>query len=92
MSNAGKVLLAFVTLAFSLNAQTSKPASRENVPHLEKRGTATQLIVDGKPFLMLAGETGNSSASNLKYLGTIWPKVVKMNLNTLLVPVYLGPD
>ena len=85
MSNAGKVLFAFVFLAFSLNAQTNKPAT---VPHLETKGTTKQLIVDGKPFLMLAGETGNSSASDLKYLDEIWPKIVKMNLNTLLVPVY----
>ena len=85
MSNAGRVLVAFLLLAFSLNAQTNKPAS---IPHLKQQGTATQLIVDGKPFLMLAGETGNSSASDLKYLDSIWPKIVKMNLNTLLVPVY----
>jgi hypothetical protein len=85
MSNAGKVLFAFVFLASSLNAQTNKPST---IPHLEKQGTAKQLIVDGKPFLMLAGETGNSSASDLKYLDEIWPKIVKMNLNTLLVPVY----
>jgi hypothetical protein len=85
MSNAGKVLFAFVFLTFSLNAQTNKPPA---LPHLEKQGTAQQLIVDGKPFLMLAGETGNSSASDLKYLDEIWPKIVKMNLNTLLVPVY----
>jgi beta-galactosidase GanA len=85
MSNAGRILIAFVLLAFSLNAQTNKPAT---IPHLEKQGTTKQLIVDGKPFLMLAGETGNSSASDLKYLDEIWPKIVKMNLNTLLVPVY----
>lgn len=85
MSNAGKVLFAFVFLAFSLNAQTNKPAT---IPHLEKQGTTKHLIVDGKPFLMLAGETGNSSGSYLKHLDEIWPKVVKMNLNTLLVPAY----
>jgi beta-galactosidase GanA len=85
MSKASNVLFAFVCLAFSLNAQTNKPAT---IPHLEKHGTATQLIVDGMPFLMLAGETGNSSASDLKYLDEIWPKIAKMNLNTLLVPIY----
>ena len=37
---------------------------------------------------MLAGETGNSSASDLNYMNKIWPKIVKMHLNTLLVPVY----
>jgi hypothetical protein len=34
-------------------------------PHLEKRGSATQLIVDGKPFLILGGELHNSSSSSL---------------------------
>src|SRR5260370_31527774 len=33
-------------------------------PHLEKRGSATQLMVDGKPFLVLGGELQNSSSSN----------------------------
>ena len=85
MSNAGKILFAFVFLAFSLNAQTNRPAT---IPHLERHGTTKHLIVDGKPLLMLAGETGNSIASDLKCLDEIWPKIVRMNLNTLLVPVY----
>jgi hypothetical protein len=85
MSRTGTCLLVLVLIGFSLTAQTKKPSA---LPHMEKHGTATQLIVDGKPFLMLAGETGNSSASDLKYLDKIWPKSVKMNLNTLLVPVY----
>ena len=31
-------------------------AQQNQAPHLEKRGAATQLIVDGKPFLILGGE------------------------------------
>jgi hypothetical protein len=58
------------------------------IPHLQKQGTAIQLIVHNKPFLMLGGELGNSSASNLKYLAPIWPKLKTMHLNTVLVPVY----
>ncbi len=58
------------------------------IPHLRKQGTATQLIVDGKPFLILAGELHNSSASGLEYMKPIWPKLVKINLNTVLAPVY----
>ena len=58
------------------------------IPHLVKQGTASHLIVNGKPLLMLAGETGNSSASDLASMNTIWPKVVAMHLNTLVVPVY----
>jgi beta-galactosidase GanA len=58
------------------------------IPHLRKQGTATQLIVDGEPFLMLGGELGNSSSSSLEYMKPIWPKLVEMHLNTVLAPVY----
>ena len=58
-----------------------------HAPHLEKRGAATQLIVDGKPFLMLSGELHNSSSSNLEYMKPIWPKLAAMGLNTVLTPL-----
>ncbi len=58
------------------------------IPHLRKQGSATQLFVHGRPFLMLGGELGNSSASDLKYLAPIWPKLQAMRLNTILAPVY----
>jgi len=57
-------------------------------PHLEKQGSATRLIVDGKPFLILGGELGNSSSSSVDYMRPIWPKLVKLHLNTVLMPVY----
>jgi hypothetical protein len=63
-------------------AQQSRP------PYLRRQGTATQLVVDDKPFLVLAGELGNSTSSSLEYMRPIWPKLVAMNLNTVLVPVY----
>lgn len=55
--------------------------------HLEKRGAVTQLIVDGKPFLMLSGELHNSSSSNLEYMKPIWPKLAAMGLNTVVTPL-----
>jgi beta-galactosidase GanA len=58
------------------------------LPHLKKQGTATQLIVHNQPFLMLGGELGNSSASDLKYMMPVWPKLKAMHLNTVLMPVY----
>jgi hypothetical protein len=51
---------------------------------LRKQGTATQLIVDGKPFLALAGELLNSSATSLEYMKPLWPEFAKAKLNTLL--------
>jgi beta-galactosidase GanA len=64
------------------------PQSISAIPHLRKQGTATQLIVHNKPFLMLGGELGNSSASDLKYMAPLWPKLKAMHLNTVLMPVY----
>ena len=64
------------------------PQSTSALPRLKKQGTATQLIVHGKPFLMLGGELGNSSASDVKYMAPIWPKLKAMHLNTILMPVY----
>lgn len=55
---------------------------------LHKQGSATQLYVDGKPFVILGGELGNSSASSPADVARIFPKLQRMNLNTVLVPVY----
>jgi beta-galactosidase GanA len=66
------------------NAQTKNDPS---LPHLEKQGTATQLVVDGKPFLVLGAELNNSSASSLEYLKPLWPKLVATHLNTVLATV-----
>jgi beta-galactosidase GanA len=64
----------------------AQPAS-PSIPHLEKRGGVTQLIVDGRPFLMLAGELTNSASSNLDYLAPYWPKLAAANINTVLAAV-----
>ncbi|MDE5701167.1 DUF5597 domain-containing protein [uncultured Bacteroides sp.] len=55
---------------------------------LQKQGTATQLTVDGKPFLILGGELGNSSAACTEDIERIFPKLQRMGLNTVLVPAY----
>ncbi len=60
----------------------------QSIPHLQKKGTTQQLIVDGKPFSVLGGELGNSTASSLNYMRPFWQKFKVMNLNTILVPAY----
>lgn len=55
---------------------------------LQKQGTVTQLVVHGMPFLILGGELGNSSAACPQDIERIFPKLKKMGLNTVLVPVY----
>ncbi|MDQ8188621.1 beta-galactosidase, partial [Pelagicoccus sp. SDUM812002] len=63
-------------------------ALADSLPHLATKGTATQLIVDGKPFLARGGELGNSTASNRANLGQYWEKFQALNMNTVLAPVY----
>lgn len=73
-----------VLAAICVSAQTGQLSS---IPHLEKRGNVTQLIVDGKPFLALAGELGNNAATSLEYMKPIWPRLAAANLNTVLAAV-----
>src|SRR5512138_2867568 len=82
-------LISFL-FVFSALAMCYAPcnAQQSGIPHLRKKGAATQLIVDDKPFLFLAGELGNSSSSSLEYMAPVWPKLAALKLNTVLVPVY----
>ena len=62
-------------------------ASAADIPHLQKHGAATQLIVGGEPFLILGGELGNSTSSSREYLAPYWATLTTMHLNTVLAPV-----
>ena len=42
---------------------------------------------DLKPYIMLAGEVHNSSSSSLEFMEEIWQKAVRLNMNTLLLPI-----
>ena len=68
----------------------SKKAKKiaNKIPFLKRQGNAVQLIVDGKPFLILGGELGNSTASSVESIKSVWLKLKQKNLNTVLAPVY----
>ena len=57
------------------------------LPAVRQMGDATQLIVDGKPYLILGGELGNSSAGTAAQADEILPRLAQMHLNTVLMPV-----
>ena len=78
-------LALFVMMGCAASA-FGKPTA-DNIPHLRTSGNATQLIVDGKPYLALAGELANTASSSLEYMEPVWPRLAKMNLNTVLVAV-----
>jgi len=77
---------SYCLLLFAATIATAQTAGSK-IPYLQKQGTATQLIVDGKPFLVLGGELANSSSSNLSYMEPIWARLTEQKLNTVLAPV-----
>ena len=64
--------VALVTAMAAASGQAALPD--RGLPRLQKRGTAVQLVVDGKPFLILGAELNNSSASSLEYMKALWPR------------------
>ena len=81
-----RIVLSLLLLAVAAAGHAALPDP--SLPHLRRQGTATQLVVGGKPFLMRGGELGNSTATNAAYLQPFWSKFADLNLNTVLVPVY----
>jgi hypothetical protein len=59
--------LIIVALLMLCSGCSNERSGREEsqmtgIPRLEKQGAATQLMVDGDPFLILGGELHNSSS------------------------------
>jgi len=75
-----------IAIGVSLLGAATTAAADPALPHLRRQGTATQLIVDGAPFLVRGGEVGNSTGEP-DYLRPFWPKLQALKLNTLVVPV-----
>jgi hypothetical protein len=77
--------IAILLVAFTAYGNAQLPSG--GIPHLEKSGGLTHLMVDGKPFLIFGGELRNSSTSSLEYMKPIWPRLAAEKMNTLLAPV-----
>jgi len=76
------IILLIPLFSSNCSRQTAVP-----IPSLKEQGTATQLIVDGKPFIALCGELTNNAATSLEYLKPIWPALTKSNLNSVIAGI-----
>ena len=62
------ILISYLVFSIKSYSQTEQPSSNQQsqssssiIPHLEKQGTATRLVVQGKPILLQAVELHNST-------------------------------
>jgi hypothetical protein len=62
-------------------------AHASEIPRIEKLNDGGRLVVNGKPYLILGGELGNSSAGTAAQADSILPKLAKIHVNTVLIPV-----
>jgi beta-galactosidase GanA len=83
---AVKFVLSSAVLSFGFAASLSI-MSGQGLPAIQSQGSAQQLIVQGKPYLILGGELGNSSAGTAAQADVILPKLARMHFNTVLMPV-----
>ena len=76
-------LATVLLMAGGCTPKASEETTAVEGPHLEKRGGVTQLIVEGKPWLALGCELGNSTSSSRKYLAPYWEKLKDSGVNTV---------
>ncbi len=62
-------------------------AHAAELPRVSLQNGASRLTVDGKPFVMFAGELGNSSAGTAEQADDILPRLASQHVNTVLMPV-----
>jgi beta-galactosidase GanA len=74
----------FLAIVFSLSTPTLYAAE---LPHIKMENGTGQLIVNGQAYLILGGELGNSSAGTQAQADLIVPKLARMHVNTILMPV-----
>lgn len=73
--------------SFCLGVVLVAGAAAQVLPAVRMENGASQFLVQGKPFLMLAGELGNSSAGTAAEADTILPRLASLHFNTVLMPV-----
>ncbi len=62
-------------------------AIAETMPRLDHENGQFTLLVDGKPYLLLGAQVHNSSGWP-ENMATLWPTLLQLHANTVMVPVY----
>jgi hypothetical protein len=70
-----------------LGCMLALSSAAAEIPRIVTNTVGGQLIVDGKPYLILGGEIGNSSSGTSAQADEILPRLAQMHINTVLMPV-----
>jgi hypothetical protein len=87
------ILISFFLLPVNGCNKNSNNQSEESlisttqIPRLEKQGTATRLVVQGKPFLLISGELHNSTCGGFDCMRPVWKRMAAKNLNSVIATV-----
>jgi len=82
-----RTLLACGAIICPLALASAQAPFSLNIPHLEKRDGMTKLIVDGQPFICVAGELTNTASSDREGTQGAISRLAAANLNTILTVV-----
>lgn len=80
-------LFIFLLFCPGIQQAVAQHLSGPGQPALIKKNGYTQLIVDGKPFVAIAGELHNSSSSGLAYFSQALQYAQSLNINTVIASV-----
>lgn len=75
-----KIVLSFLALLCCINIQAGVK--------LQKQGSATQLVVNDKPMLLLAAELSNSAATSPADIRKALKQMKNSGVNSVFVPAY----
>jgi hypothetical protein len=82
------VKLAFWLLCIIVvTAGCADTPTATDIPHLEKRDGMKKFIVDGRPFICVAGEVSNTASSDFETMKETIRLLSRANLNTILTVV-----
>ena len=73
-------------LGAAIAAPVAAADSGRPLPHFVHQDGRHALLVDGKPFLILAGQVNNSS-NYPAVLPQVWPAIEKLHANTVQMPI-----
>ena len=82
------LLIVFSACGNTDNGILSPEEQNSNaLPYIKETNGVKQLMVDGSPFIMIAGELLNSSSSSIQYMDPIWQHLRNLHVNTVLLPI-----